>query len=160
MARNWGLPVKADGVFRKARSARPMATLGLSALYGIIGAAVAAIAFNDARALWRTDLFHGLSLIMAVVIAGFGCWLYVWLARPRFAAHFAAEGDAFSDLLRFYARGAIGLGVALLVAKLVEFATTDLVSVLILCAAGGAGAAAAFQTVLAFVPGYDGEEKA
>jgi hypothetical protein len=153
MTRNWGIPTKRDqAVFRRARTSRPIATLGLTAIYGVIGAAVAAMSFNDARAL-IDHLFHGPSLIWAVVTAGFGCWFYVWLARARFAAHFTGEGDAFSDLLRFYARGAAGLIVVFIVGNLSELATGELLSVLILCAAGGAGAAAAFQTVLAFVPG-------
>jgi hypothetical protein len=157
MTRNWGLPSKPDA-FRKARKARPFATLGITAIFGIIGAAIAAISFNDARAV-LDNLFHGRSLIMAVVAAGFGCWLYIFLARPRFAAHFSG-GDAFADLLKFYARAAIGLVVVWIAAKLAQFVAGDLTSVLLLCVSGGAAAAAAFQTVLAFVPGYGPEEQA
>lgn len=154
MPRNWGIPQKpGENPLAQARSERPFATLGISAIYGIIGAAIAAISFNDARGL-LTDLFHGPSLIAAVVAGGFGCWGYVWMARPRFAAHFTGRGDAFSDLLRFYFIGAIGLTVLILVAKGAELLAGDLVGVVLLCISGGAGAAAAFQTVLAFVPSY------
>jgi hypothetical protein len=154
MPRNWGIPQKpGEGAVARARSQRPFATLGISAVYGIIGAAVAAISFNDARGL-LTDLFHGTSLIAAVVAAGFGCWAYVWLARPRFAAHFTGRGDAFSDLLRFYCVGALGLIFLILIAKGAELLAGNLASVVLLCISGGAGAAAAFQTVLAFVPNY------
>jgi hypothetical protein len=154
MARNWGLPPKPDGTaFRRARTQRPLATLGLSALYGVIGAAIAAISFNDARGL-TSDLFHGASLVAAIVAAGFGCWAYIWLARPRFAAHFTGEGDAFSDLLRFYSIGALALIAIVAFAKGAEHFAGDLASVVLLCISGGAGAAAAFQTVIAFVPDY------
>ncbi len=157
MTRNWGLPTKPDA-FRKARKARPFATLGITAVFGVIGAAVAAISFNDARDV-VDNVFHGGSLVMAIVAAGFGCWMYIFLARPRFAAHFSG-GDAFSDLLKFYARAALGLFAVLIAAKLVQFVAGDLISVLLLCVSGGACAAAAFQTVLAFVPGYGPEEQA
>lgn len=158
MSRNWGLPQRPDQLaFRRARSARPLATLSVTALYGIIGAAAAAISFAEAREL-LDDLFHGRSLIMAVLAAGFGCWAYVLAARPRFAAHFTGSGDAFSVLLRFYAAGALALVALYLVAKLAGLLSGELVSVLLLCACGGAGAAAAFQTVLAFVPGYGDEQ--
>ena len=40
MTRNWGIPPN-DGGFRKARRARPFLTLGVTAVYGIIGASVA-----------------------------------------------------------------------------------------------------------------------
>ena len=154
MTRNWGLPNKPDGAgFSRARAEHPLATLGLSAIYGVIGAAVAAISFNDARDL-IANLFHGPSLIAAVVAAGFGCWAYVWLARPRFAAHFTGKGDAFSDLLRFYFLGACLLGMLIAASKAAELVAGDILSVLLLCISGGAGAAAAFQTVLAFVPNY------
>ena len=154
MTRNWGLPQKPDGTsFRQARSQHPMATLSLSLIYGVIGAAVAAVSFADARTL-IAGLFHGLSLIPAVVAAGFGCWAYVWLARPRFAAHFTGKGDGFSDLVRFYALGALVLFTLIAAAKGAEMFAGDTVSVLLLCISGGAGAAAAFQTVLAFVPNY------
>ena len=103
MTRNWGIPPN-DGGFRKARRARPFLTLGVTAVYGIIGASVAGMGFNDARAM-LTGLFHGPSLLAAVVAAGFGCWVYILLAWQRFAAQFTG-GDAFSDLLQFYARRA------------------------------------------------------
>ncbi|MEX0644893.1 MAG: hypothetical protein WD076_06265 [Parvularculaceae bacterium] len=157
MTRNWGLPTKPE-TFRKARKARPLATLALTAIFGVIGAAVAAISFNDARDV-VDNVFHGGSLVMTIIAAGFGCWLYIFLARPRFAAHFAG-GDAFADLLKFYARATIGLFAVWAAAKLAQFVAGDLVSVLLLCVSGGAAAAAAFQTVLAFVPGYGPEEQA
>jgi hypothetical protein len=154
MTRNWGLPQKPNAAeFRRARTERPLAVLALSAVYGVIGAAIAAISFADARAL-GDSLFHGASLVAAVVAAGFGCWTYVWLARPRFAAHFTGEGDAFSDLLRFYFVGALALVALVAAGKAAEAVLGDLSGILVLCISGGAGAAAAFQTVLAFVPHY------
>lgn len=159
MTRNWGLPTKPEqATFNSARKARPFATLGITAIFGVIGAAIAAISFNTARG-HIDDLFHGGSLVMAVVAAGFGCWAYIWIARPRFAAHFKPVGDAFSDLLRFYARATLVLVVILLAAQVSNFIAGDVVTVILLCASGGAAAAAAFQTVLAFVPGYDAEER-
>ena len=50
MKRNWGLPPK-DGAFVNARTAKPLATLGVTAVFGVIGAAIAAISFNEARSL-------------------------------------------------------------------------------------------------------------
>lgn len=156
MNRNWGLPTKTGRAFRDAKGAKPGMTLFVSAVFGIIGAAVAAMSFADARDA-IAGLFHGGSLVVAIVAGGFGCWAYVWLARPRFAAQLSAEGDAFSKLVRFYAKAALGLGAILLVAKLANVADMRIVSVLLLCVSGGAGAAAAFQTVLAFVPYYEEE---
>jgi len=159
MQRNWGLPPKAgQRVLLDAKTAKPVMTLFVSAVFGILGAAVAAISFADARDA-IIGLFHGLSLIAVIVAAGLGCWTYVWLARPRFAAQFTGKGDAFSKLLRFYAKAALGLGAILLLAKLAEGFGPRYISVLILCISGGAGAAAAFQTVLAFVPYYEEEGK-
>ncbi|MEZ5894708.1 MAG: hypothetical protein R3C58_16375 [Parvularculaceae bacterium] len=161
MKRNWGLPRKSERLaLRDAKIAKPAMTLFVSAVFGVFGAATAVISFAEAR-LILSDLFHGLSLIAAVVAAGFGCWLYVWLARPRFAAQFSGQGDAFSKLLGFYARAALGLGAILLASWLAHRAGWDILSVLISCIGGGAGAAAAFQTVLAFVPYYeeDGADK-
>lgn len=153
MGRNWGIPQRPDQTaFRDARSARPLATLSVTAIYGIIGAAAAAISFGEARDL-VANLFHGRTLVLAIVAAGFGCWLYILAARPRFAAHFTGSGDAFSVLLRFYAVAAMALVVLYILAKLAGIIASDLVSVTLLCACGGAGAAAAFQTVLTFVPG-------
>lgn len=158
MARNWGIPPKEeDAAFARARTTKPLMTLGVSAVFGVIGAAIAAISFADARDIIE-NVFKGWSLIFAVIAAGVGCWTYVWLARPRFAAHFSG-GDAFSDLLRFYAKAAIGLTVALGLAKLADFFVGDRLAVFLLCLAGGAGAAAAFQTVLAFVPRYDATQR-
>ncbi|MEO1135821.1 MAG: hypothetical protein AAFW68_04305 [Pseudomonadota bacterium] len=157
MNRNWGLPAKDDQIaFRNAKSVKPGMTLFVSAVFGIIGAAVAAMSFADAR-LATTGLFHGASLFAAIVAAGFGCWMYVWLARPRFAAQFSGRGDAFSKLLRFYAKAALALGLLLVLAKLAGMISPKIISVLLLCISGGAGAAAAFQTVLAFVPYYEEE---
>lgn len=156
MTRNWGLPKKTDA-FRQASSARPVATLSITAVFGIIGAAAAVISFAEARDMVER-LFHGRSLIMAVIAAGFGCWVYVLLARARFAAHFTGGGGAFSDLLRFYARATIALAGLVLAGFLAKIVGVTQASILILCVAGGAGAAAAFQTVLAFVPGSEPEK--
>ncbi len=155
MTRNWGLPPRSGKrAFLDARTAKPVMTLFVSAVFGVIGASVAAISFADAR-IYAASLFHGPSLIAAVVAAGFGCWMYVWLARPRFAAQFSGRGDAFSKLLRFYAKAALGLGVILFAGKFAETIDPKLISILLLCISGGAGAAAAFQTVLTFVPYYE-----
>ena len=159
MARNWGIPPKDEAAFGQARRARPLATLAVTAVFGVVGASVAAIGFGEARGLIDT-LYRGWSLVFAVVAAGSGCWTYVWLTRPRFAAHFTGRGDAFSDLVRFYARAAAGLIVAILVARASHLVLGDMLSVLLLCFAGGAGAAAAFQTVIAFVPNYSTDKRA
>jgi len=154
MKRNWGIPSKGERTaFRDAKIAKPMLTLFVTAIFGVVGVAIAAISFNDARAM-LTGLFHGGTLVASIIAAGFGCWAYVWLARPRFAAHFTGAGDAFSDLLRFYVRAAIGLFLVLILARGVQMITIDIVSVMLLGVSGGAGAAAAFQTVVAFVPNY------
>ncbi|MEO1251284.1 MAG: hypothetical protein AAFW81_02925 [Pseudomonadota bacterium] len=154
MRRNWGLPSRdAQRAMRDAKTAKPLMTLFVSAVFGIIGAALAAMSFADARDL-IANLFHGRSLVAAIVAAGFGCWAYVWLARPRFAAQLTG-GDGFSSLLRFYARAAIALIILFFIGRVAIAAAPELVTVLILCASGGAGAAAAFQTVLAFVPYYE-----
>lgn len=158
MNRNWGLPSKQErAAVRSAKEAKPLATLAMSVVFGVFGAAVAALSFSGAQEL-LSGIFHGRSMIMAVLAAGFGCWAYVWLARPRFAAHFDGRGDAFADLLQFYARAALALAVLLLIGRFSDVIVGDFIKVLILCASGGAGAAAAFQTVLAFVPNYQEEE--
>jgi len=155
MTRNWGLPAKNEHTtFFDAKTAKPLLTLLVSAVFGVIGASVAAMSFAEARDL-LSDLFHGGSLVAAVIAAGFGCWSYIWLARPRFAAQFSGQGDAFSSLLRFYVRAAIVLFVVLIAGQNAGVIAPNIVSVLLLCACGGAGAAAAFQTVLAFVPYYE-----
>ncbi|MEM9706799.1 MAG: hypothetical protein AAF850_12070 [Pseudomonadota bacterium] len=155
MSRHYGLPPKGDADrFHRARDARPVMTLCISAVFGVIGAAVAAISFNEARSTLDA-LFHGPSLVAAVLAAGFGCWTYVWIARPRFAAHFSRGGDAFSDLLRFYARAALALLVTLCIGRYIAPSIGSTATGMILCAAGGAGCAAAFQTVLTFVPAYE-----
>lgn len=155
MKRNWGIPARdAQRALRDAKSVKPLMTLFVSAVFGIIGAAVAAMSFAEARDV-IANLFHGGSLIAAVVAAGFGCWSYVWLARPRFAAQLTGAGDGFSSLLRFYARAAVILAVVLIIGVASIGVAPAVLTVLILCASGGAGAAAAFQTVLAFVPHYE-----
>lgn len=155
MRRNWGIPAKgAQRALANAKNVKPLMTLFISAIFGVIGASVAAISFAEARDL-ISNLFHGRSLIAAVVAAGFGCWSYIWLARPRFAAQFSGSGDGFSSLLRFYAQAAIILFVVLLLGFASGMFAPQVITVLILCASGGAGAAAAFQTVLAFVPYYE-----
>ena len=160
MNRNFGLPPKeGDAAFRNARNEKPVSTLLATAAFGVIGAAVAAISFNEARESFSA-LFHGRSLVAAVLAAGFGCWMYVWIARPRFAAHFKPERDPFSDLVKFYAKAAISLLLLLVIGRFAAPAASNLVSVMVLCAAGGAAAAAAFQTVLAFVPAYETESEA
>ncbi len=154
MKRNWGLPTKGErAAFRDAKNEKPLLTLFVTAIFGVIGAAIAAISFSDARTL-LVGLFHGGTLIAAIVAAGFGCWGYVWLARPRFAAQFSGAGDAFSDLLRFYVRAAIALFLVLIIARGAGLVAANFVSVMLLCVSGGAAAAAAFQTVVAFVPNY------
>jgi len=126
----------------------------VSAVFGVIGASVAAMSFAGARSA-IANLFHGGTLVGAIIAAGFGCWIYVWLARPRFAAHFSGQGDPFSSLIRFYARAAILLMTLLLIGHSIDVIAPEMFSVLLLCISGGAGAAAAFQTVLAFVPHYE-----
>ncbi len=155
MSRNWGLPNKETrSALHDAKVAKPILTLFVSAIFGIIGAAVSVISFAEARSA-TTELFHGGSLIAAVIAAGFGCWLYVWLARPRFAAQFTGRGDVFSSLLRFYAVAAAILLGTMLLGHGAGAIGPKITAVLILCISGGAGAAAAFQTVLAFVPYYE-----
>ena len=145
MARNWGIPTKEGGIgFRDAKSAKPILTLAISAVYGAIGAAIAVISFDEARQV-LTHLFHGGSLVAAILAAGFGCWGYIWLTRPRFASLFSGKGDPFSSLVRFYVRAAIGLFVLLIAGQAAGLLPTNLISVLILCISGGAGAAAAFS---------------
>ncbi len=155
MTRNWGIPSK-ESAFERARDAKPVLTLGVSAVFGVIGAAIAAISFGEAGSA-LSDLFHGPSLAAAIIAAGFGCWAYVFTALPRFAAHFSG-GDAFSDLVRFYVRAAIILFVVMLTARLAERFIGPTIGGLLLCLAGGAGAAAAFQTVLTFVPAHGARE--
>jgi len=159
MNRNFGLPPKpGDAAFRSARNERPVSTVLATAAFGVIGAALAAISFNEAREFF-SSLFHGRSLIAAILAAGFGCWMYVWIARPRFAAHFKPERDPFSDLVKFYAKAALSL-IAIYLLGRYGTPAGNLISGMLLCAAGGAGAAAAFQTVLAFVPAYETESEA
>lgn len=152
MTRNWGIPAK-DGPFRRARNAKPLLSLGITAIYGIIGAALAALSFSEARDI-LTGLFRGWSLAPAIIAAGLGCWLYIYIAWPRFAAQFQG-GDEFGDLLRFYARAAIALVVLLLAAKFANIVVGPTIGGMLLCLSGGAAAAAAFQTVMLFVPPGD-----
>ena len=149
MTRNWGIPPK-DGAFQRTRHARPILTLGVTAVYGMIGAGLAAISFTDARTI-LTGLFRGLSLAPAIVAAGIGCWGYIFVAWPRFAAQFHG-GDTFSDLVRFYARAAVALILILFAAKFAHLILGHTIGGLLLCMSGGAAAAAAFQTVMTFVP--------
>ena len=64
------------------------------------------------------------------------------------------DSDPFFDILRFYARTAAMLIIFLFLAGVSRHVAGDLVATLLLCVASGAGAAAAFQTVIAFVPEY------
>jgi hypothetical protein len=154
MTRNWGLPAKnGPSAFRNAKEAKPLMTLCVTAVFGAVSVAIAAISFAEARDV-LANLFHGASLVAAVIAAGFGCWGYVWIVRPRFAAHFTGQGNAFSSLLRFYARATVVLFLILIIGENIGSIAPKLFSVLILCVSGGAAAAAAFQTVLAFVPHY------
>ena len=155
MTRNWGLPAKEErAAIRDAKKSTPLLTLAVSAVFGVMAAAIAAISFAQAQEM-IVNLFHGASLVAAVIAAGFGCWSYVWLARPRFAAQFTGRGDAFSSLLRFYVRAAVILFLVLIIGQNAGLIAPNIVSVLLLCVSGGAGAAAAFQTVLTFVPYYE-----
>ena len=158
MSRNWGLPNKETRrALRDAKVAKPLLTLFTSAVFGVFGAAIAAISFAEARNA-LAGLFHGQSLVAAIVAAGFGCWLYIWLARPRFAAQFSGKGDVYSSLIRFYATAAAALLALLVVGQGVGFIAPKIATVILLCMSGGAAAAAAFQTVLAFVPYYEDSE--
>jgi len=152
LTRNWGIPAK-DVSFRRARNAKPLMSLGITAIYGIIGAGLAALSFTEAREI-LTGLFRGWSLAPAIIAAGLGCWLYIYIAWPRFAAQFQG-GDEFPDLLRFYARAAIALIVLLLAVKFAKIIVGPTIGGMLLCLSGGAAAAAAFQTVLLFVPPGD-----
>lgn len=155
MTRNWGLPSKdSQQAFLDAKTKKPIMTLFVSAVFGVIGASVAAMSFGEARDI-IAGLFHGASLVAAIVAAGFGCWSYIWLARPRFAAQLTGGGDSFSGLLRFYVRAALILFLVLATGLISALAAPNVITILILCAAGGAGAAAAFQTILTFVPYYE-----
>ncbi len=147
MTRNWGIQPKDGGL---GRLRRPILTLCVTAVYGIIGAALAAISFTDARRI-LTGLFQGLSLAPAIIAAGFGCWVYIYVAWPRFAAQFHG-GDEFSALVRFYARAAVALILLLFAARFSQLIFGDTLSGVLLCVSGGAAAAAAFQTVMTFVP--------
>ena len=136
-------------------------TFVATAAFGILGASLAALSFADARALFA-GLFHGPSLIGAVGAAGFGCWIYIFLALPRFAAKFSPAGgagatgaDGFSELVRFYGRAGAGLVAVFAVAQIVAMFLGARPGGVLLCLSGGAAAAAAFQTVLAFVPAGD-----
>ncbi|MEM9168661.1 MAG: hypothetical protein AAGC56_03320 [Pseudomonadota bacterium] len=155
MTRHFGLPPReGERGFGRARQARPVATLVLSALFGILAAALATMSFADASGRYAT-IFHGPSLAAAIVSAGFGCWGYIWIARPRFAAHFRPAGDAFIDLARFFGKAGVALLIAFAVGRYGAPALGGGATGLMLCAVGGAAAAAAFQTVLAFVPAYE-----
>ncbi|MEO0399438.1 MAG: hypothetical protein AAF224_08445 [Pseudomonadota bacterium] len=149
MTRNWGIPAKGLDLSR-ARNARPALTLLVSAAYGVIGVSLTFFSFTGARDM-LDGLFRGPSIAAAVIAGSFGCWLYILLSWPRFAAQFTG-GDGFSAVVLFYARATVALSAALLLAKVAAVVAGSTVSGLMLCAAGGAAAAAAFQTVLTFVP--------
>lgn len=155
MPRQWGIPPKQDDAFDRARRIRPLATLAVTAIFGIFGAALSTLSFVGARAT-ASDVFHGWSLVAAIVAGGFGCWAYIWIARPRFAAHFTG-GDGFSALIKFYARAAFALAVLFAIAQALLIGKSETFSALLFCITGGAAAAAAFQTVLAFVPAYQND---
>ncbi len=149
MGRNWGIPGKPAAV-RQAEDARPLATLGVTAIFGVAAATIAAVSFSDAASRYL-GLFHGASLAFAVLAAGFGCWLYVFIAWPRFAANFTG-GDGFPVLVSFYAKAAGALILmAGAVAGLNAIAPPPIAGAAA-CFAGGAAAAAAFHTVIVFVP--------
>ncbi|MEM6414526.1 MAG: hypothetical protein AAF720_07700 [Pseudomonadota bacterium] len=154
MSRNWGISPKSFN-FRDARKGRPALSLLVSAAYGIIGVGIASLSFTGATSLLE-GLFRGPSLAFAVVAAGIGCWLYIFLSWQRFAAMFAG-GDGFSALLYFYARAAVVLISVMALARLTQVVASPVISGLLLCTAGGAAAAAAFHTVLAFVPNASDE---
>ncbi|MEM8935604.1 MAG: hypothetical protein AAGC77_04280 [Pseudomonadota bacterium] len=152
MARNWGLSTNDERrTLRDAQTAKPVLTLLASFVFGVVGASVAVLSFSLARGA-TTDLFQGFYLLLSVIAAGFGAWGYVWLALPRFAAQFRAIGDPFSKLIRFYLRAAILLVILTFIGRVMLTTAPNILTTLVLCISGGAGAAAAFQTVLAFVP--------
>lgn len=150
MTRNWGMPPKSSAAFGDARERRPVLTLAATAAFGFGAAMLAAASFGAARTA-LTGLFHGPSLLMAIVAAGFGCWAYLTLSWSRFAAQFAG-GDAFSDLIRFYAKALVALFVLAVSSTGIWRALGGAPGGVLLCVAGGAAAAAAFQTVMMFVP--------
>ncbi|MEO1015068.1 MAG: hypothetical protein AAFX08_07765 [Pseudomonadota bacterium] len=149
MSRNWGIPGK-PAALKQAEGARPLATLAVTAVFGVAAATIAAVAFSDAASRYF-GLFHGVSLAMAVIAAGFGCWLYVFIAWPRFAANFTG-GDGFQVLVSFYAKAA---GALILMAGLIvglNAVAPPAIAGAAACFVGGAAAAAAFHTVIVFVP--------
>ena len=155
MSRNWGLPKKLPrGALVDTKIAKPLLTLFVSGVFGVIGAAIAVLSFAAARTA-IAGLFQGQSLIAAILAAGFGCWFYIWLARPRFAAQFGGQGDIFHRVLRFYVIATLSLSSLFLLAVSSGAIMPGLIEVFLFCLTGGAAAAAAFQTVLAFVPHYE-----
>ena len=155
MGRNWGIPnSSARGALRNVDISKPLLTLLTSAIFGIIGVAIAVISFAGARTI-AVGLFNGASLAAAVIAAGAGCWLYVWIARPRFAAQFSGKGDVFHKLLRFYIAAVAALVVLFFAASMASGMLPAIITVFLYCFTGGSAAAAAFQTILAFVPYYD-----
>ncbi|MBI1392687.1 MAG: hypothetical protein GC152_08100 [Alphaproteobacteria bacterium] len=152
MARNWGLSGK-SAAMRAAANERPILSLLVTAVFGIGAAAISTLAFSDAAGSYG-DLFHGASLAFAVAAAGFGCWLYVFVAWPRFAANFTGR-DGFSTLLTFYARASAGLVITAIGSAALATVASPVIAGALACFVGGAAAAAAFQTVIAFVPGID-----
>ena len=149
MTSNWGHSSN-SGAIRAAANQRPVATLAVTATFGVAAAAIATLAFSDATGAY-SGIFRGKSLAFAVVAAGFGCWLYVFLAWPRFAASFNGR-DGFSTLVAFYARAAAALVAGATISAFLGDAAPPVVAGATACFIGGAAAAAAFQTVIAFVP--------
>ena len=152
MRRNWGLPTKEKAqAFRRAKNEQPLLTLLITVVFGIVGAGLAAVSFHDATAVLR-GAFHGGNLITSVIAAGFGAWVYIWLARARFAAIFSPNNTAFSQLVRFFVRATFGLLALMILAKGAGVLVGAGLYSALLCVCGGAASAAAFQTVMAFVP--------
>ncbi|MEM9897958.1 MAG: hypothetical protein AAF742_01120 [Pseudomonadota bacterium] len=154
MSRNFGLSQKRRA-FRESHNGRPALTLFSTATFGTIAAAIAAIAFSQAASS-SDHFFRGASLAMAVLTAGAGCWLYIFLSWTRIAANFTG-GDAFSQLLVFYGKATVGLLLAAFLAWLVSDLGDPVAAGLAACFVGGAAAAGAFQTVITFVPSAPNE---
>lgn len=149
MNRNWGL---GGGWSRKSDRGndRLLLTIAVALAYGALAAVLAAASFTSAKAE-IPGLFHGASLIFAVLFASAGCWGYVICTQRRFHAAFG-QSAPFRRVLAFFLRGAVYLAVSFLLALGAGMAGPDLMAGMMLCFAGGVGAAAAFQTVLAFTP--------
>ena len=147
--RNWGLPTK-DGPLRQARDSKPVLTLSVTMVFGIIATAFAAMSFSMARG-GAPGFFQGWTGGGAIIAAGFGAWVYIFISMPRFAAKFAG-GDGFSVLLWFYARATLAICLCFAGAHVLLANGPASLAAMAFCVAGGAAAAAAFQTVMTFVP--------